>query len=98
VSKFENQLNKIEKLVTTINQKDTEFMGINEASIFLKLKKSTLFQLVFNRKIPFYKPTKRLLFKESDLIECVEKNRYLTLQEVETNILLTKNQKAVQNG
>lgn len=88
---LESQLNKIEKLLTTINQNETEFMDINEASKFLKLKKSTIYQLVFKRGIPFHKCTKKLLFKKSELIEWVEKDRVLTIKELEENLNQTIN-------
>lgn len=83
IKQFANQLNKIEKLVTTINQSNTEFMDIQEASNFLKLKVSTIYQFVDKNKIPFHKPTKKLLFKKSELVEWVEKNRVLTIDELE---------------
>ena len=91
-TQIENQLNKIEKLVTSINQKETEYMSIEDAAKFLILKKSTLYQLVFKRKIPFYKRTKILLFKKSELIDWVENNRVLTIAEIEENL----NQKTIQ--
>lgn len=91
IKQFQHQLNKIEQLVKSINQKDTEFIGIEEAAKFLKLKKSTLYQLVFKRGIPFYKSTKKLLFKKSDLIGWVEKERVLTIKELEENLNQTIN-------
>ncbi len=87
----QHQLNKIEELIKSVNQKDIEFIDINGASNFLKLKKSTLYQLVFKRKIPFYKRTKKLLFKKSELVSWVEENRVLTVNELEENL----NQKTI---
>jgi len=92
LKQFQNQLNKIEELVKSINQKDTEFMGIEEASKFLNLKKSTLYQLVFKRRIPYHKPTKKPLFKKFELIDWVEKDRVFTIEELEENL----NQKKIQ--
>jgi len=83
LKQLQNQLNKIEKLVNTQNQNQTEFLDITEASEFLKLKKSTLYQLVFKREIPFYKRTKKLLFNKAELIVWVGKNRVFTIQELE---------------
>lgn len=84
IKHFQNQLNKIESLLTSINHNEVEFMGIEEASKFLKLQKSTIYQMVFKRVIPFYKSTKKLLFKKNELIEWVENSRVLTLKELET--------------
>jgi excisionase family DNA binding protein len=85
IKMFANQLNKIEKLVISIDKNKTEFMDIQEASNFLKLKVSTIYQFVDRNKIPFHKPTKKLLFKKSELVEWVEKNRVLTIDELEKN-------------
>ena len=86
LQQVQHQLDKMEKLIKSLIQKDTEFMGIDQASEFLKLKKSTLYQLVFKRGIPFYKSTKKLLFKKSDLINWVEKDRVLTIKELENTL------------
>ncbi len=91
LKQVQHQLNKIEQLVTSINQNETEFMDINEVSKFLKLKKSTIYQLVFKRGIPFHKCTKKLLFKKSELIEWVEKDRVPTIKELEQNLNQTIN-------
>ena len=61
-------------------------MGIEEASKFLKLKKSTLYQLVNRRKIPFYKRTKKATLQKGELIEWVEKERVHTIKELEVTI------------
>ena len=91
LKQVQHQLNKIEQLVTSINQNETEFMDINEASKFLRLKKSTLYQFVFKRQIPHHKCTKKLLFKKSELIDWVEKDRVLTIAELEQTMKQTIN-------
>lgn len=86
IKQLQIQLNKIESLINSMQRKDTEFLSIDEASQFLKLKKATIYQMVFKREIPFYKSTKKLLFKKSDLIDWVEKDRIYTLKELETQL------------
>jgi excisionase family DNA binding protein len=86
IKQLQNQLNKIESLINSMQRKETEFMSIDEASQFLKLKKATIYQMVFKREIPFYKSTKKLLFKKSDLIDWVEKDRIYTLKELEAQL------------
>ena len=81
-------LNKIEMLINLLQKKDAEFMDINDASKFLKLKKTTIYQLVFKRGIPFYKCTKKLLFKKSELIDWVEKDKVCTISELESKMYL----------
>ena len=83
IRQFQNQLNKIERLLISTQQKDVEYLDINEASQFLKLKKSSIYQMVFKRQIPFYKNTRKLLFKKSELIEWIEKDRILTVEELQ---------------
>ena len=87
----QNQLTRIEELIKSQNHNQIEFLDITEASGFLKLKKSTLYQLVFKREIPFYKNTKKLLFKKSDLINWVDKHRVHTIQELEQQMNQTIN-------
>ena len=84
IKQFQNQLNKIESLLTSIQHSEVEFMDIEEASKFLKLRKSTIYQMVFKRGIPFYKSTKKLLFKKNELIEWIESSKIPTLKELET--------------
>ena len=91
IKQFANQLNKIEKLVTSIDKNKTEFMDVQEASSFLKLKVSTIYQFVDKNKIPFHKPTKKLLFKKSELVEWVEKVRIFTIRELEKTMNQTIN-------
>jgi excisionase family DNA binding protein len=84
IKQFQHQLNKIESLLISIKNNEVEFMDLEEASQFLKLKKPTIYQMVFKREIPFYKNTKKLLFKKNELVEWVENSRVLTLKELET--------------
>ncbi len=43
------------------------FSNVEEAAAFLSIAKQTLYGLVSQRKIPFYKKSKRLYFKKDDL-------------------------------
>jgi excisionase family DNA binding protein len=85
-----NKLENIEKILYTKKYKDIEFLDINEAANFLRLKKSTLYQLVFKRRIPYYKKTKILLFKKSDLIDWVEQKKVSSLVEVQSSYSSSK--------
>jgi len=85
-----NKLDNIEEILHTKKYKDIEFLDVNEAASFLRLKKSTLYQLVFKRGIPHYKKTKRLLFKKSELIEWVQQKRVSSLFEVQNSYSSSK--------
>jgi len=55
-----------------------KLLNINQAAEFLTLSPSTIYGLVFKRKIPFLKRGKRLYFKELDLINWIETGRKLS--------------------
>jgi excisionase family DNA binding protein len=75
IHQFQNKLNKIEKLLIASSVEKVEFLNVIEAAEFLKLKRSTLYQLTHRRKIPFYKTGKKILFKKQDLILFIENTR-----------------------
>ena len=50
-------------------QTNHRFMSVPEAAEFLRLAPKTLYGLVSQRRIPFRKAGRRLLFLESELIE-----------------------------
>jgi len=47
----------------------TIFLNINEAAEFLRIAPKTLYGLVSQRRIPFRKAGRRLLFLQSELLE-----------------------------
>lgn len=49
-------------------------LGIEEASEFLKVSKSFLYKLTAEGSIKHYKPGKRIVFLESDLIDFIEES------------------------
>jgi excisionase family DNA binding protein len=51
-----------------------ELLTLQEAADFLRLKVSSLRNMVHGKKIPFTKPTGKVLFRKSDLQELIEKN------------------------
>jgi excisionase family DNA binding protein len=52
-----------------------ELMDTQQAAEFLHLKKSYLYKLVYEKKIPHYKPGHHLLFAREDLELYVSRNR-----------------------
>jgi len=66
-------------------------MDINDAARFLRLKKNFIYQLVFRRKLPAYKPGgKKLYFRQCDLEDYAFRNR----RETADNILAANTAKA----
>jgi excisionase family DNA binding protein len=47
----------------------TTFLNVNEAAEFLRIAPKTLYGLVSQRRIPFRKAGRRLLFLQSELLE-----------------------------
>ena len=80
---FEKIIQKLEKLEEIICKQEPEFYSIQEASVFLKISKSTLYKLTANREIPFYQPNGKLIyFKKSDLFDWLSKNKRRTINEI----------------
>jgi excisionase family DNA binding protein len=52
-----------------------EFIDISQAAEVLKLKRSYIYKLVNNKEIPFHKSGRKLLFKRSELLERVIKEK-----------------------
>lgn len=49
------------------------FINIDQAAEFIKLKKTSIYQLVHRKTIPFHKSGKRVLFKKSELADWIKK-------------------------
>lgn len=58
-------------------------LSIDEASEFLNIPKSTLYQFTSTRKIPFQKVGKKILFFRKELVSWVEAGKKKTQKEIE---------------
>lgn len=68
-----DKLDEILHNISTLAQsKNYDLMLIDEAAEFLKLKKSTLYVMVSNKKIPFIKKGKMLYFDRGQLTEWLQ--------------------------
>lgn len=59
-------------------QKQPEFITIDQASELLNLSKSTIYKRTMNNELPFYKHGKKLIFRRLELIEYITKHRFKT--------------------
>ena len=60
-----------------------QYLDINEASSLLHLKKSYIYRLVSERRLPFYKPSGgRILFDRQELEGIVKTSRVSTNKEL----------------
>jgi len=60
-----------------------EILDIRKAGEYVGLKKPTMYSLVSQRKIPFSKNGKRLMFLKSELLQWVKNGRKATTSEME---------------
>jgi excisionase family DNA binding protein len=84
ISKIYNLLKEIKSLIVVSK---AEFIGIDEAAKYLRLKKSYLYNLVHRKQIPFYKPNgKKIYFNKLELSNLIASSRVKTVQEVEQEL------------
>jgi excisionase family DNA binding protein len=74
--------NAIEKLNSTSNNSDDNFMDINQVSSFIGVSKVTVYGMTHKQIIPHFKVGKRLYFKKLDIINWITSSRVLTRQEL----------------
>lgn len=82
IKELYHRLGALEHLLEESYTKDVVFYNIDETSEFIKMKKSSIYQLVFQRKIPFYKRGKILLFKRSELVKWIESKKVDTYEDL----------------
>lgn len=72
------RLDQIYSLVLTAKTVDisqSDFVDIDEACKILNLRKSGIYRKVMNKEIPYYKTGKKLMFRRSELIEFITRNK-----------------------
>lgn len=71
---------QLEKIQLQLNKHDkegsNEWLGIEEASQLLKLSKSSIYKRTMNHSIPFYKFSKKLMFRRSELEEFINNHKH----------------------
>ncbi|WP_291099357.1 MULTISPECIES: helix-turn-helix domain-containing protein [unclassified Flavobacterium] len=80
------KLNSIEKAIEKLNavsNDEQEFMNLEQVSSFIGLAKPSVYGLIHERKIPYFKTGKRLYFKKSDIVNWITSTRVKTKQEIE---------------
>ena len=79
ITKVYDLLVEVKSLVKT---EASEYIDMNQASDYLKLKKSYIYNLVYKNKIPFYKPNgKKLYFNKLELSDWISQSRIKTQDE-----------------
>ncbi|EDP74696.1 helix-turn-helix domain-containing protein [Hydrogenivirga sp. 128-5-R1-1] len=54
--------------------KKIQFMTVEELALALRVPKSTIYKWVYERRIPYVKIGKRLLFEYTKIMEWIEKH------------------------
>ncbi|MDD2230371.1 MAG: helix-turn-helix domain-containing protein [Candidatus Cloacimonetes bacterium] len=62
-----------------------QFIDLQEAAELLKLKPATVYQYVWLKKLPCYKPFgRKLYFRKDELIELLNNGRIASAEEIQT--------------
>lgn len=75
--------NELKSIKSILKTEKTELLNLNQAAELLHLKPSYIYQLVHFRKIPFYKPGKRVYFHKNELIDWILNSKIKTNAEIE---------------
>lgn len=79
--------NSLEELKSLIVIKNAEFIDLDEAAKFLRLKKTYLYNLVYRKEIPYYKPNgKRIYFNKMELNTWIASSKVKSVNEVEEEL------------
>ncbi|HCY75959.1 MAG TPA: hypothetical protein DHV28_08550 [Ignavibacteriales bacterium] len=61
---------------------ESDVLGVDEASKYLKLSKPTIYKLTMDREIPHYKLGKRLYFRKEEIDQWINRGKIKTKQEI----------------
>lgn len=82
IKELYNRLGKIEKLLQENHFKNVVLLNMDEASQFIKMKKTSVYQLIHHRKIPHIKRGKLVLFNKAELVAWLEEKKVDTLEDL----------------
>ncbi len=83
-NKFTPQLDDLAGMIASkLKLGFEEIMNIDELSEYIKLDRQTIYALTSNREIPFCKPTGKLLFLKSEILQWLRDSRVDTITEME---------------
>lgn len=71
---------------------ETEWLTVEGLSQYVGLSKATIHQLCSQKKLPYYQPGKKLLFKRDEIRELIEASR-VDSESTSTNPLTLKTTK-----
>lgn len=60
---------------------DTKLLSVNDLMNIFNISKTSAYRIVYGRKIPFYKISRNIRFKEEDIINYLNNNRIEQIQK-----------------
>lgn len=75
-------MEKVDRLTEIATMGQKSILDLNEAAAYLGYKPSYLYQLTRERTIPYYKPSKKIYFRKSELDEWMLRNRVKSRAEI----------------
>jgi len=73
---------------------NTEHLTATEAMELLRISRNQLYRLIYAGKVTAYKPSGRLLFKRSELMEYIEEGKVEPHEPVYHNVRKTRRKKS----
>ena len=68
-----------------VEKNNTEIMNIEEAAVYLKMAKQTVYSMISRRILPYFKRGKRVFFRRAELLTWLEKGRKYTKEEIQSD-------------
>ncbi len=68
-----------------VEKNNTEIMNIDEAAVYLKMAKQTVYSMISRRILPYFKRGKRVFFRRAELLTWLEKGRKYTNEEIQSD-------------
>jgi len=69
---------------TEIEKNNTEIMNIDQAAVYLKMAKQTVYSMISRRLLPYFKRGKRVFFRKNELLTWLERGRKFTKEEIQS--------------
>ena len=77
-----HQLSSMVELFEHQNWLFKEYLTLDEVASYLDISRSTVRRMSSQRIFPVYKPMDRILIKKEELIQWIEKGRFMSQQEI----------------
>ena len=78
-------LSAIKSPEAEIERNNTEIMNIDQAAVYLKMAKQTVYSMISRRLLPYFKRGKRVFFRKNELLTWLEKGRKFTKEEIQSD-------------